>query len=82
MVKLHLQVQDHIETFNFAVTNIGKTDLIIGLIGFGNIIPLLTGALETSLSITAHLLAVLPLEEGYHMNRKMNLVKRSRKLNS
>lgn len=30
VVKLRLQVQDHIEVFNFAVTNIGKMDVIIG----------------------------------------------------
>jgi hypothetical protein len=30
IVKLHLQIADHIEVFTFAVTNTGKTDIIIG----------------------------------------------------
>lgn len=30
VAKMHLQIQDHVKVFNFAVTNTGKTDLIIG----------------------------------------------------
>jgi hypothetical protein len=30
VAKMRLQIQDHVEVFNFAVTNTGKTDLIIG----------------------------------------------------
>jgi hypothetical protein len=30
VAKLHLQIQDRVEVFSFAVTNTSKTDLIIG----------------------------------------------------